>query len=229
MMESEPRVLVVEDDGATRVALRRTLLRSGFHVVEATTGEEALDLHLTRTFSLIILDLGLPDIDGLEVCRQIRASDDQVPILILTGRTNTQDKVRGLELGADDYLTKPFDPSELVARLHALLRRARRTGAEAQDLQHRGLRLEISRRRCFKEGRELDLTPREFTLLAELLSHPGQALSRHQLTERLWGTNHHGCPKSLDVYIRRLREKVEDNPSQPDLIQTARGVGYLCN
>lgn len=227
MVESEPLVLVVEDDASARLLIQTALVRNGFRVAVAESGEEALDVCRERIPDAITLDLALPGLDGFEVCRILRAEGLSIPVLMLTARNEDGDKVRGLDLGADDYLTKPFNPLELGARLRALLRRARPPVAEP-TLNHRGLSLDLSRQRCFKEGRELALTRHEFILLAELLKRPGRPLSRKDLTTRVWGPRHHGSPKSLDVYIRRLREKVEDDPSHPDLIHTARGVGYLC-
>lgn len=228
MAEREPRVLVVEDEAATRLLIQAALVRSGFRVAAVASGEEALAFCQEQDPDAITLDLALPGLDGFEVCRILRAEGLAVPVLMLTARTEDGDKVRGLDLGADDYLTKPFNPLELAARLRALLRRSR-SGEARPTLTHRGFRLELDRMRCFKEGTELSLTRQEFLLLAELLKWPGRPLSRKDLTARIWGARHQGSPKSLDVYIRRLREKVEDDPAHPDLIHTARGVGYLCS
>ena len=229
MKENEARVLVVEDEAASRLLIQTVLVRSGFQVVAVESGEAALAAFQEQTPDIVTLDLALPGMDGFEVCRTLRAMGADVPILMLTALGETSDKVRGLDLGADDYLTKPFNPLELAARLRALLRRTRPETTLEPALVHRGLRLDLSRQRCFKEGREVALTRHEFVLLVELLRRPGRPQSRKDLTARLWGTQHHGSPKSLDVYIRRLREKVEDDPSNPDLIHTARGIGYLCS
>lgn len=229
MVEREPLVLVVEDEAAARLLIQTALSRSGFRVAAVESGEEAIDFCRERAPDAITLDLALPCVDGFEVCRTLRAEGFSIPILMLSARCGDGDKVRGLDLGADDYLTKPFNPLELAARLRALLRRAQGEAAWEPALVHRGIRLELGRQRCFKEGRELALTRHEFLLFAELLKRPGRPLSRKDLTARLWGAQHHGSPKSLDVYIRRLREKVEDDPSHPDLIHTARGIGYLCS
>lgn len=228
MTEYEPLVLVVEDEASARLLIETALIRGGYRVATAENGEEALAFCRGRTPDAVTLDLALPGMDGFEVCRTLRAEGFSMPILMLTALCDAGDKVRGLDLGADDYLTKPFNPLELSARLRALLRRTHPLAAPEPTLVHRGLRLELGRQRCFKEGRELSLTRHEFVLLAELLRRPGLPRSRKDLASRVWGAFHHGSPKSLDVYIRRLREKVEDDPSHPDLIHTARGVGYLC-
>lgn len=228
MVDSGPLVLVVEDEAPARLLIQAVLTRSGYRVAMAGTGEEAIDFCRGQTPDAITLDLGLPGMDGFEVCRILRAEGFDIPILMVTARCGDADKVRGLDLGADDYLTVPFNPLELAARLRALFRRSKPEGRPDPTLTHRGLKLDLSQQRCFKEGRELSLTRHEFVLLVELVKRPGRPMSRTDLITRLWGARHHGSPKSLDVYIRRLREKVEDDPSHPDLIQTARGVGYLC-
>lgn len=220
--------LVVEDDAPTLKFVQRTLAGNGFQVMEATTGEAALELFQAHHPDLLVLDILLPGIDGFQVCRSIRESGSDAAILMLTSKGDEADKVRGLELGADDYMVKPFSPTELVARLQAILRRMHRVESGQEPHEHRGIRMEFRLQKCFKEGREVDLTPREFVLLSELLRNAGQPLSRESLSTSLWGRGHHGSPKSLDVYIRRLREKIEDVPADPTLIRTVWGYGYVC-
>lgn len=228
MNTSDRLALVVEDDAPTLKFLHRTLSAGGFQVLGAASGEEGIELFGTHHPRLIVLDILLPGINGFEVCRAVRATEENVAILMLTSKNSEEDKVLGLELGADDYMVKPFSPVELMARLQAILRRMRRAGDPEGPLEHQGIRLEFRHQKCFKGEREIDLTPQEFILLAELLRNAGRPLSREALSTALWGPDHHGSPKSLDVYIRRLREKIEDNPSDPTLIRTAWGFGYVC-
>lgn len=176
----------------------------------------------------MVLDIGLPGMDGFEVCRTLRASGRGQGILMLTAKEDDHDKIQGLEAGADDYMVKPFNPRELVARIRAVLRRLNPVSPSDDALLFKGLRLEPQNRRVFRDGIEVRLTPREFHLLANLLRASGRAMSREELTDALWGTNHYGSPKLLDVYVRRLREKIEADPSAPQLIQTVWGFGYAC-
>ena len=228
MIPSGAQILVVEDDKATRRMICQTLARDGFQVLEEATGEAALEAFLRSRPALVVLDIMLPGIDGFEVCQRLRASGEEVPILMLTARSEDADKIQGLELGAADYMVKPFNPMELRARLRAILRRMGGRGEGQGDLEYRDVKLQFRQQKCFKGGREVDLTPREFRLLAELLKAPGKVQSREDLSSHIWGKGHFGSPKSLDVYIGRLRRKVEDDPSAPTLIRTARGCGYVC-
>jgi DNA-binding response OmpR family regulator len=220
-------ILVIEDDDPTLAKIMRTLVRSHFQALEARTGEEGLKMFETREFDLIVLDILLPGMDGFEVCRSIRDSRKPTPIIFLTTLGDTENLVRGLTMGADDYMVKPFKPEELVARIRTVLRRKQEVPA-ATHLKLRDLDLEYHSQKCFKNGRELDLTPTEFHLLMELCSTPGQAVSRSVLSNSVWGPSHHVSEKSLDVYIARLRQKVEDDPTEPSLIRTVRGYGYVC-
>jgi DNA-binding response OmpR family regulator len=220
-------ILVIEDDDPTLAKIMRTLVRSHFQALEARTGEEGLRLFETQEFDLIVLDILLPGMDGFEVCQSIRASRKPTPIIFLTTLGDTENLVRGLTMGADDYMVKPFKPEELVARIRTVLRRKQEVPA-ATHLKLRDLDLEYHSQKCFKNGRELDLTPTEFHLLMELCSTPGQAVSRSALSNSVWGPSHHVSEKSLDVYIARLRQKVEDDPTDPSFIRTVRGFGYVC-
>lgn len=226
MTEQRPlNILLVEDDATLREALAFNLTREGYAVREAENGQVALAEARGDPPDLIILDVMLPGLDGLSVCRILRNELD-TPIILLTARTGEVDKIVGLESGADDYVTKPFSTGELLARIRAVLRRARppRSGSE---LVGGPIRLNLERRRAFRDNREVVLSPKEFDLLAELMRNPGIALSRDLLLERVWGYEWEGeGSRTVDVHIRWLREKLEDDPSTPRLIQTVRGVGY---
>ena len=222
----KPLVLIVEDDRATRTLISKALVRAQFCTLEADTGEAALDSYWQHKPDLLILDIMLPGMDGFAVCRVLRAAGAPVPILMLTVRNADPDKILGLELGADDYMVKPFNPLELVARVRAILRRAKPVLAPDESISYQGLRMDFRLQECFKDGEPLDLTPHEFLLLAELLKTPGVSRSREDLLARVWGAHHYGSAKGLDVYIRRLRKKIEADASTPTLIQTVWGHGY---
>ena len=216
-------VLVVEDEGSIASFVSLYLKNAGYAVRTASTGSQALDQVASQMPALIVLDLMLPDIDGIEVCRRIRKSSD-VPILMLTARDEDVDKIIGLEVGADDYLTKPFNPRELVARVKSILRRAvpERRQAESAVLRHGDLLVDAGRREVHVGEREIQLAPKEFDLLWELLDHRGLVLTRDQLLERVWGYTFAGDTRTVDVHVRQLRRKLED--ASP--IVTVWGVGY---
>jgi DNA-binding response OmpR family regulator len=219
-------LILVVDDEANIVELARIYLeKEGFRVEEASTGEEALRGFEDLSPALIILDIMLPAPDGWEVCRRIR-SRSQIPIIMLTAREDEVDKVVGLELGADDYLTKPFSPRELVARVKAVLRRAR-PASEAEEVLHaEDLIIDASRRRVVQEDKEIDLTPREFDLLYTLALNRGIVMSRERLLERVWGYDYYGDTRTVDVHIRHMREKLGEDSSKPRYVVTVWGVGY---
>ena len=217
-------ILLVEDDESFRKTLAFNLKGQGYKVREVSTGQDALDEARLSPPDLIILDVMLPGLDGFSICRILRA-EMQTPIILLTARTGEVDKIVGLESGADDYVTKPFSIGELIARIRAVMRRAR--GVTKSFLLEVGpLQLDLERRRFFLRKQEITLSRREFDLLAELMRHPGIALSRDLLLERVWGYDFIGDLRTVDVHIRWLREKIEHNPSRPQLIQTVRGIGY---
>ena len=226
-MSSPTRILVVEDEARIAEVVQSYLEREGHMVVRAATGEDALADFARRRPDLVVLDLGLPGMAGEDVCRRMRAASD-VPIIMLTAKDGEEDLVKGLQLGADDYLTKPFSPRELVARVKAVLRRSKPTAAEAADVVERdGLAIDTQRRQVQVEGRgEVELTAKEFDLLLVLASNPGIVLTRERLMEKVWGYEYIGDTRTVDVYIRHLREKLADNAESPRFIQTVRGVGY---
>ncbi|QUQ69325.1 response regulator transcription factor [Kutzneria sp. CA-103260] len=220
------RVLVVDDDETVRDVVRRYLERDGHEVVVAGDGESALELVARQLPDLIVLDLMLPGIDGLEVCRRLRQRHS-VPIVMLTALGEEEDRVVGLQLGADDYVTKPFSPRELALRVGSVLRRAKGTPAAASmgELADGALRLDTVARSATLNGAPLALTTREFDLLVFFMVNPGQAFSRPQLLERVWGWDF-GDQSTVTVHVRRLREKIEDDPANPKRIVTVWGVGY---
>ncbi len=229
---SRGRVLVVEDEPHIRELVSLHLGLEGLAVVPAADGEQALRLARTEPFDLVVLDLMLPKLDGLEVCRAIRrdARNTDVPILMLTARREEADKVTGLESGADDYLTKPFGVRELVARARALLRRPRavRTSARAgqPSITVGSIRIDPARREVRVGGRPIDLTPHEFDVLHLLAGHAGIVFSREALLEKVWTQDTHVTERSVDTLIKRLRQKIEEDTREPKLILTVWGTGY---
>ena len=223
-------LLFIEDDDQIRLALRLALEDEGYEVREAATGREGLRMFEDDEPDLVLLDLRLPDISGFEVCRQLRANSI-VPIIIVTAQTDTYDMVAGLEAGADDYVTKPVIPKELAARIRAHLRRVRLHGTEpTTSVGHDATFGDVELRReqgiVLKDGKEVSLTKTEFHLLCEFADHAGLVLSRDQLLERVWGYEYLGDSRLVDAHVRRLRVKIEDQPDEPRLIVTVRGIGY---
>src|SRR5215211_9236503 len=227
-MPESATILLVDDEESIQKLLTYPLEHEGFRVVQARDGEEALKRFEENTVDLVILDIMLPRLDGLEVCRRLRARS-AVPILMLTARDDELDKVVGLELGADDYITKPFSIHEFRSRVRALLRRAKLPafGDERDDaIVADGLHVDIARRSVEVDGAPVQLTYVEFELLRTLAAHPGKVFSRKALLEELWGGSAYREPRTIDVHVRHLREKLERDPSAPELIHTVRGVGY---
>lgn len=219
-------VLVVEDEPTLVSAISYNLRRSGFDVVSASDGVAGLQAARREHPDLIVLDLMLPKMDGLEVCRRVRA-ESGVPILMLTARAEEGDRVAGLDLGADDYVPKPFGMRELVARVRALLRRSSAGDhAEGDVLRAGAIEIDLRGRTVRRDGREVPLKPKEFDLLALLAEHAGQVFTRDQILEHAWGYDFLGGSRTVDVHVRWLREKLEDDPARPVHLRTVRGVGY---
>ncbi len=218
-------IAIVDDDSAIRTALGRALRMETYEVGLFEDGGSALKSIQLRAPDAIVLDLQLPDVDGLEVCRRIRRAGDATPILMLTARDAVNDRVAGLDVGADDYLVKPFDLAELLARLRALLRRHNLTDGEVSVLRFEDLTLNPNTREVFRGERRIELTKIEFDLLELFLQHPRQVLTRDQILDLVWGYNFDSGTNSLAVYIGYLRRKLEEG-AEPRLIQTIRGVGY---
>ena len=228
MAMKETKVLVVDDEPSIVELIRFNLEREGFKVTAAYSGGGLLDRIRAERPDLVILDIMLPGEDGLTICREIR-KESNLPIIMLTAKDSETDKVLGLELGADDYITKPFSPRELIARVRAVLRRS--SGEESaetkkQVLKVRDLMLDSEKHLVTLNGRELDLPPKEFELLRILMENPGRVLTREYLLETIWGYEYIGETRTVDVHIRRLRQKIEPDPSQPVYIETVHGFGY---
>ncbi len=219
------RILTVEDDERIRTAVRMALEDEGWEVAESDNGEDALLAFGQQPTDVVLIDIMLPGIDGFDVCRSIRRVSD-VPIVMVTARADTHDVVAGLEAGADDYLTKPFAPKELSARIRALLRRSRTSDTPAGDMVFGELEVIPDQGVVRRAGEEVHLTKTEFRLLVELASAPGKVFSRESLLEKVWGYGYFGDGRLVDVHIRRLRTKVEADPADPQYVVTVRGLGY---
>ena len=223
------RILLVDDEQSVQTLLTYPLRKDGYEVIPAHDGREALDRFAEQRFDLVVLDIMLPKLDGLEVCRRLRAASS-VPIIMLTARDDELDKVVGLEIGADDYITKPFSIREFRSRVRALLRRAKLPPYQGEDgdqlISADGLKIDVARRSVELEGRPVQLTYVEFELLRAMASHPGRVFSRKTLLEELWGGSDYREPRTIDVHVRHLREKLERDPREPEFIHTVRGVGY---
>lgn len=227
MMDEGIKILICEDESSIRKFININLCISGFAVIEAESGEAALEMIGVHNPMIVVLDVMLPGIDGFEVCQRIRESRPEIIIIMLTARGQDMDKIMGLGLGADDYMVKPFNPLELVARIKAILRRSNNPSLQPKDRVKFGV-LEIDKKsqKFYKDSREIDLTPTEFAIINIFMNNPGKAFSRDELLNAIWGQDYFGDVKTVDVHIRRLREKIEDNPSSPSYIETVWGFGY---
>ncbi len=220
-----PKILIVDDEPTILNTVRAYLEVEGYQVHTASNGIAALKAVHTFQPSLIVLDVMLPEMDGIEVLRRVR-QESNVYVLMLTAKAEETDKIIGLSVGADDYLTKPFSPRELVARIKAILRRGRATDFEHAPLLFRRLKIDPTARQTWKDEQLVELTPIEFDLLLTLARNRGRVLSREQLIESVWGNNFYGDERVADVHIGRIRKKIEDDPANPTLVVTARGAGY---
>ena len=225
----EPRILLVDDEEAIQKLLTYPMEKEGYEIVQAMDGESALEKFREQPFDLVVLDIMLPGMDGTDVCRIIR-SESTVPIIMLTAKSDEFDKVLGLEIGADDYITKPFSIREFRSRVKAQLRRAqmiRQPSEAGRDvLEIDRLRIDFLKRNVFVNGGKVDLTYKEFELLKTLVSHPGRVFGRDSLLQLVWGDADFRDPRTVDVHIRHLREKIEPDPHDPEYIFTVRGAGY---
>ncbi len=217
------KLLLVEDDQTLRETLVYNLTHEGYQVIEASTGVDALNLAREHKPDLVLLDIMLPELDGLTVCRALRRELD-TPIVLLTARSGEVDRIVGLDSGADDYIVKPFSVGELLARLRAVSRRGQH--APSTKLESGDLTLDLVGHRALRANQALNLSPKEFDLLAELMRHKGAVLSRDLLLQRVWGFDFAGDTRTVDVHIRWLREKIETDPASPQRIETVRGLGY---
>lgn len=225
-MNHNSKILVVDDEASVRQLVSSYLKREGYQVLEASDGEKALKIARSERPDLIILDLMIPGLDGLEVCRILRA-ESNIFVIMLTARTEETDKLVGLGLGADDYLTKPFSPRELMARVKAVLRRSHGSAdIDKTVIRVGGIEIDTSRHETSINGRLLDLTAREFDILKNLAARPGMVFTRENLLELVWGYDFYGDARVVDVHMAKLRKKIEDDPSKPRYLKTVRGVGY---
>ncbi|HWP32664.1 MAG TPA: response regulator transcription factor, partial [Solirubrobacterales bacterium] len=227
MANGSTRILLVDDEQSIQTLLSYPLRKDGYLVTSAQDGHEALERFAEGRFDLVILDLMLPRLDGVEVCRELRARS-QVPIIMLTAKGSETDKVAGLEVGADDYITKPFSMREFRSRVKAALRRSRMVGepANEESIEHGELTVDYGRRMVTLRDEEVRVTYVEFEILGALARSPGRVLSRETLLEHVWGDSEYRDPRTVDVHIRHLREKIEGDPKQPEYLFTVRGVGY---
>ena len=219
------RILTVEDDERIRTAVKMALEDEGWEVIEAESGEQAVDAFAAQPADVVLIDLMLPGIDGFELCRSLRRNSD-VPIVMVTARTDTHDVVAGLEAGADDYLTKPFAPKELSARIRALMRRARKPESGTTTMRFGDLEIIPDAGVVRRAGKDVHLTKTEFKLLVELASSPGKVFSRETLLDTVWGYDYFADGRLVDVHVRRLRTKVESDAANPRHVITVRGLGY---
>jgi two-component system alkaline phosphatase synthesis response regulator PhoP len=222
------KILVVDDEYNIVELVKYNLENSGYEVKEAYDGEEALDMISMERFDLIILDLMLPKIDGIEVCKRLKREEPYIPIIMLTAKSSEADKVLGLDIGADDYITKPFSIRELLARVNAVLRRSTESPKiiDERIIYLGNLEIDLERHEVRKNGELIDLTLKEFELLRILLENKGKVLSRNTLLDRVWGYDFYGETRTVDVHVRNLRKKIEEDDKNPQYIETVRGVGY---
>ena len=220
------RILIIEDEEDMVLGLRKNLEWEGFEVISASDGETGLTCALNDNHDLILLDIMLPKLSGLDVCRRLRTGGVNTPVIMLTARGQEIDKVLGLEIGADDYVTKPFSIRELLARVRAILRRASRPDGESDVYRFGDVELNFGRHQAQKRGQALELSPREFGMLRYFVQHRGETVTRDQLLDEVWGYNNFPLTRTVDNHIARLRQKIEENPSEPHHIITIHRIGY---
>ena len=222
------KILVVDDEASIRQIVEARLNMAGFEVVTAADGEEAIEAYKQEQPDLIVLDIMMPRVDGLQVCREIRKLDS-VPIIMLTAKGEIPDRINALEMGADDYLTKPFSPRELEARIKAVLRRTMLNPTKPAAIELETIAIDLVKRQVFKHGEKVKLTEMEFSLLELLVLHPGKPFTRNEILQQVWGyrSNQYSDTRVVDVHVSRLRSKLEKDVSEPELILTARGTGYM--
>lgn len=225
-MERKEKVLVIEDESSIRKFITINLVRNGFEPLEADCGENGIEIFKSQRPSVVVLDIMLPGIDGFEVCTRIRKISESSIIIMLTAKGQDMDKITGLELGADDYMVKPFNPLELIARIRANLRRIESKDEKEVGLVFDNFKLDLNSQKFYKNDKEIELTPTELSIVENFMRNPGKAFTRDELLNVVWGENYFGYVKTVDVHIRRLREKIEDEPSQPKIIETVWGHGY---
>ncbi|WFA09417.1 response regulator transcription factor [Tissierella sp. Yu-01] len=220
-------ILVVEDEDSIRKFVKINLERAGFIVQEAATGEEAIEIARKEKFDIVVLDIMLPGIDGYQVCKTLRSEFPQLGIIMLTAKSQDIDKIMGLEFGTDDYMTKPFNPMELVLRVKSLARRMETVEGENQQiLIYHPFKIDVYSRKFYKDEEEMELTPTEFAIAKLFLENPGKAFKRDEILNIVWGYDFIGDSKIVDVNIRRLRSKIEEDPSKPYYLETVWGIGY---
>lgn len=221
----EAKILIVDDEKNIVELIKFHLKKENYRVIEAYKGKDALDLYRKEKPDLIILDVMLPDMGGFEVCKTIR-KESRVPIIMLTAKGEEIDKILGFELGADDYITKPFSPRELLARIKAVLKRTRTSNIDTNQIQVGPFKINVNKREIYKNDKLLELKPKEFDLLKLFITNPGRVFTRQYLLEQIWGYDYLGDTRTVDVHIRRLRQKIEDNDKNARYIKTVHGVGY---
>lgn len=222
------KILVVDDEASIRQIVEARLNMAGFEVVTAGDGEEAMEVHSKEHPDLIVLDIMMPRMDGLQVCKEIR-KQDSVPIIMLTAKGEIPDRINALEMGADDYLTKPFSPRELEARIKAVLRRTMLSPSKPASIELNPIVIDLIKRQVFKNNEKVKLTEMEFSLLELLVLHPGKPFTRNEILQQVWGyrSNQYSDTRVVDVHVSRLRSKLEEDVSEPEMILTARGTGYM--
>jgi two-component system alkaline phosphatase synthesis response regulator PhoP len=219
-------ILVIEDDPAISLGLQKNLKYEGYDVITATRGEQGLELAIDKKPDLIILDVMLPTLSGFEICKTLKRNEVDIPIIILSAKDQEIDKIMGLDLGADDYITKPFSIREVVARINAVLRRKKRYEKDLETFDFGAVHIDFGARTVACQGKLLELSPREFDLLGYFVRHPNEVIDRRQILNKVWGFDYYGTARTIDNFVTKLRQKLEPDPENPVHFQTARGIGY---